>query len=45
MKAPKELPTLPGMGGDGTLYVRFDPPSLFLELETYREPEGKQDYP
>ena len=29
MKAAKELPTLPGIGGDGTLYVRFDPPSLF----------------
>ena len=29
MKAPKELPTLPGIGGDGTSYIRFDPPSLF----------------
>ena len=29
MKAPKELPTLPGIGGDGTLYLGFDRPSLF----------------
>ena len=29
MKAPKELPTLPGTGGDGTLYTQFDPPSIF----------------
>ena len=29
MKAPKELPTLPGIGGNGTLYVGFDTPSLF----------------
>ena len=29
MKAPKELPTLPGIGGDGNLYVRFDTPSIF----------------
>ena len=29
MKAPKELPTLPGIGGDGTLYVGFDTPSCF----------------
>ena len=29
MKAPKELPTLPGIGGQGTLYIGFDRPSHF----------------
>ena len=29
MKAPKELPTLPGIGGDGALYKRFNTPTHF----------------
>ena len=29
MTAPKELPTLPGIGGDGILYHQFDTPSIF----------------
>ena len=29
MKAPKELPTLPGIGGDGNRYLGFDTPSIF----------------
>ena len=29
MKAPKELPTLPGIGGDGNMYLQFDTPSVF----------------
>ena len=29
MKAPKELPTLPGIGGDGNMYHQFDTPSIF----------------
>ena len=29
MKAPNELPTLPGIGGDGQFYVGFDTPSIF----------------
>ena len=28
MKAPKELPTLPGIGGDGNMYLQFDTPSI-----------------
>ena len=27
--APKELPTLPGIGGDGKLYQRFAMPQTF----------------
>ena len=44
MKAPKELPTLPGIGGVGTYYIQFDPPSIFWNLK-YIEPEGKENYP
>ena len=29
MKAPKALPTLPGIGGDGVLYQQFDTPTIF----------------
>ena len=29
MNAPKALPTLPGIGGDGTLYQQFDTPNIF----------------
>ena len=29
MSAPKELPTLPGIGGDGVLYQQFESPSIF----------------
>ena len=29
MKAPKALPTLPGIGGDGDLYQQFDTPKIF----------------
>ena len=29
MSAPKALPTLPGIGGDGVLYQQFDSPSIF----------------
>ena len=29
MNAPKALPTLPGIGGDGVLYQQFDSPSIF----------------
>ena len=29
MLAPKELPTLPGIGGDGRLYQRFGSPKMF----------------
>ena len=30
MKAPIDLPTLPGIGGEGTLYHQFDTPEIFL---------------
>ena len=33
MKAPKELPTLPGIGGDGTLFIGFDTPSIVWNLK------------
>ena len=29
MRAPTALPTLPGIGGDGTLYHQFDTPNIF----------------
>ena len=29
MSAPKALPTLPGIGGDGVLYQQFESPSIF----------------
>ena len=29
MSAPKALPTLPGIGGDGVLYQQFESPSVF----------------
>ena len=29
MRAPKALPTLPGIGGDGVLYQQFESPSVF----------------
>ena len=45
MKAPKELLTLPGIGGDGNLYVGFDTPIYLLELEIYRGPEGAENCP
>ena len=29
MKAPKDLPSLPGIGGDGVLYQQIDTPTIF----------------
>ena len=43
--APKALPTLPGIGGDGVLYQQFDSPSVLLELEIYREPKCEENCP
>ena len=45
MKAPKELPTLPGIGGDGHMYLQFDTHKCLLELEIHRGPEGEKDCP
>ena len=42
MKAPKELPTLPGIGGNGTMYHQFDTPSIFWNSKYFESLKVKK---